>query len=71
MEYFIEKHKFNFRQFTLYSTFIKIANRKVFNLREMIKPKNFWLPELSLFGDLLKIERFLIITSKFFFQKRI
>ena len=29
MEYFIEKHKFNFRQFTLYSTFIKIANRKV------------------------------------------
>ena len=36
----------------------------------MIKPKNFWLPELSLFGDLLKIERFFIITSKNF-QKRI
>ena len=29
MEYFIGRHKFNFRQFTLYSTFIKIANGKV------------------------------------------
>ena len=35
MKHFIENHKFNFRQFTLYSTFIKIANRKV--LRGMLQ----------------------------------
>ena len=40
----------------------------------MIKPKNFWLPELSLFGDLLKKERFFInikkISKKNFSKKK-
>ena len=50
MKHFIENHKFNFRQFTLYSTFIKIANRKV--LRGMLKAKNVSVAKIITFLEM-------------------